>query len=112
MKINSTISKNLRFYRLKQELTLEKLAEHSDLSSNYLSDIERGKKNPSLKSLEKICNALGIKMHNLFLEKTEAPYDITDETNHNLKDLIASLPDYKKEKLLIFIQLLEKSGFL
>lgn len=54
------IGKNIRFYRAKQRASQEKLAEKTDLSSNYIGMIERGEKVPSVKSLLKISAALGV----------------------------------------------------
>ncbi len=58
---------NLRFYRNKLDLTQEKLSELSGISSDYLSEIERGKRTPSFKRIELIANALGVDVYKLFL---------------------------------------------
>ena len=41
------------------KLTQEKLAERSDLSTNFISEIERGIANPSLTVLRKLATGLG-----------------------------------------------------
>ena len=41
-------------------LTQEKLAEKADLDRTYLSDIERGSRNPGIKNVAKLAKALGI----------------------------------------------------
>ena len=58
---------NLKFYRNKLNLTQEQLSELSGISSDYLSEIERGKKTPSFKRLDLIANSLGIEVYKLFL---------------------------------------------
>ena len=45
---------NLKYYRTQQNLTQEELSELSGISSDYLSEIERGKKTPSFKRLDLI----------------------------------------------------------
>ncbi len=55
----------VREYRLKRNLTQEDLAELADLSRTYISDVERGAKNISLISINRICKALRIKMSDL-----------------------------------------------
>lgn len=60
--------KNIRKLRKQQGLTQEKLAEMSGIDQDYISEIERGKKNPSIKTLDSIITALKIKPHVLFLE--------------------------------------------
>ena len=66
---NSTINifrNNLKYYRKKLGLTQEKLSEVSGISSDYLSEIERGKRTPSFKRLDLIANALNIEVYKLF----------------------------------------------
>ena len=58
---------NLKLYRTKLNLTQEKLSELSGISSDYLSEIERGKKTPSFKRMDLIANALNIEVYKLFL---------------------------------------------
>lgn len=52
----------IREYRLKRNISQEKLAELSDLHRTYISDVERGDRNVSLINIEKICSALQIKV--------------------------------------------------
>lgn len=58
---------NLKFYRNKLNLTQEKLSELSGISSDYLSEIERGKRTPSFKRLDLIASALNIEVYKLFI---------------------------------------------
>lgn len=53
-------SKIIRSLRQKRNMTLEDLARQTGLSVSYLSEVERGKKQPSLETLEKISQALNI----------------------------------------------------
>lgn len=48
----------VRRRRLKLGLTQEKLAELTSLDPTYISGIERGRRNPSLKNIYKIAYAL------------------------------------------------------
>ena len=61
---------NLKFYRTQNNLTQEELRELSGISSDYLSEIERGKKTPSFKRLDLIANGLGVEVYKLFLPKS------------------------------------------
>ena len=45
-----TLRKNIKKYRLEKGLTQEKLSELTGISTDYLSEIERGKRTPSIKS--------------------------------------------------------------
>lgn len=46
--------------RAAKHLTLEELSERSNLSKSYLSMIESGKRNPSMKTVKSISDALNI----------------------------------------------------
>ncbi|MHB8391473.1 MAG: helix-turn-helix domain-containing protein [Acidobacteriaceae bacterium] len=55
----------LREARSEKGLSQEAIADRAGLHRTYISQIERGLKSPSLKSLEQIANALGIPLSNL-----------------------------------------------
>lgn len=66
---NSTIDifrNNLKYYRNEKGLTQDKLSEVSGISSDYLSEIERGKRTPSFKRMLLIAQALDIEVYKLF----------------------------------------------
>ena len=54
---------NLKFYRKQKGLTQEQLAELSGVSTDYISELERGKKVPSIKRLDYIAKALDIEIY-------------------------------------------------
>lgn len=66
--LNEKIGKIIQQHRLKANLSQEKLAEESNLHRTYISDVERGTRNITLKSLYKIANALEIKLSDLIRE--------------------------------------------
>lgn len=51
---------NLKWYRFNKQYTQEKLAELSNLTPKYISDLERGKFSPSLSKIGSIAKALDI----------------------------------------------------
>lgn len=55
------LGKNIRKYREAKKLSQELLAEKVDLSREYITRIENGQKNVSLKKLFAIADALGVK---------------------------------------------------
>lgn len=57
---------NIKYYRYKNNLSQEKLAELCSLSSRYLTDIERGLHCPTIPKLEIIAKALNIEPYILF----------------------------------------------
>ena len=50
---------SIKFLRLKKGLSQRELAKRSGLDVTYISGIERGVRNPSLKSLESVAKGLG-----------------------------------------------------
>lgn len=68
--INSTVqivNQNIKNYRIANGLTQEKLADLCNISRDYISEIERGKKFPSLKRLFVIAEAMGIEAYKLLM---------------------------------------------
>ena len=59
------IARNLRNERLKQGLSQADLADKANLHNNYIGLIERSKCNISVITLNKLANALGIKISDL-----------------------------------------------
>jgi len=55
----------IKHLRLKQDLTQEELAHRSALHRTYLTDIERGTRNPSIEVVEKLASGLGISLPEL-----------------------------------------------
>ena len=60
------IGNRVRELRKAQNLSQEKFALKAEIDRTYLAGIEQGKRNPSIKSLEKIINTLGITFHQFF----------------------------------------------
>jgi transcriptional regulator with XRE-family HTH domain len=65
---NSTetkIKENIKKYREALKLSQEKLSEIANVSPDYISLIERGKRTPSIKRLCMIAKALGVEPYEL-----------------------------------------------
>jgi transcriptional regulator with XRE-family HTH domain len=58
----------IRAKRKKRRLSQERLAEKADLSTVFISRVERGKESPSVDSLVKIARALGVRARDLLRE--------------------------------------------
>ncbi len=59
------LGKNIANYRKNKGLSQEKLAEKVDLSREYITRVERGQKNISLKKLFAIADALEVEFYKL-----------------------------------------------
>jgi transcriptional regulator with XRE-family HTH domain len=60
MDMRALVGHNFSRLRRRQGLTQEEVAERSGFSQQYLSDLERGKRNPTIVSLYELAQALGV----------------------------------------------------
>jgi len=60
MDMRKLVGRNVARIRREKRLTQEQLAERSGFSQQYLSGLERGRRNPTIVSLYEIAAALGV----------------------------------------------------
>jgi transcriptional regulator with XRE-family HTH domain len=60
-KLTSHIANRLKQLRVQQGLTQAALAQKAGTNTNYYAKLERGEATPSLKMLQKVVNALGVR---------------------------------------------------
>lgn len=60
MDMRKLVGRNFARIRREKGLTQERLAEISGLSQQYLSGLERGRRNPTIVTLFEIATALGV----------------------------------------------------
>jgi transcriptional regulator with XRE-family HTH domain len=70
--INSRIAQNLNFTRTGRGLTFDQLARKSGVSKGMLVQIEQGRTNPSIATLCRVANALGVSVSR-FVESSNEP---------------------------------------
>lgn len=85
-----SVGRNIRKYRIMQELKQDELAEKAGLSTNYIGMVERGEKIPSLDSFIRIINALDV----------SADVILCDELNHGFQ-VKNSILDQKLDSLTV-----------
>ena len=61
---------NVRHQRKLKGMTQEELAAAAEMERSYVSDLERGTRNPSVAALGRIADALGIEPHVLLLRSS------------------------------------------
>lgn len=64
--INQKFGQRIKELRMMDNLSQEELAFRCGLSKNYVSDVERGTRNVSLKVIEKFATGLDVDMYELF----------------------------------------------
>lgn len=88
------IAKRLTELREKQGLSMRKLAERSGVSQPFISSIESGKKQPTLDSLLKLSDGLGITLIDLLGEEPAA-----NSLPKHLQDLLANAKQLSPDQL-------------
>ncbi len=63
---NYELGKRIQYLRSNRKMSQEDLALECEINKNYLSDLERGCRNPTVKVLAKIARGLGISLSELF----------------------------------------------
>lgn len=94
------IGKRIAFYRKKNYVTQERLAEHLDVSVTYISKIERGKTQLSLERLVQICQYLNI-------SPTELLYGNSLDASQAVSELSSLLKQCPEEALALIKSLIE-----
>ena len=104
--IAKIIGQRIRNYRTQKGLSQEKLAELAGCHPTYIGQLERGEKNATLESVEKIASALDVSLSELFdkLGKTGG-----DDIAAKCYDLVASKS--KAELAQLYKMLLEMDKY-
>lgn len=95
--LSKIIGQRIRNYRTEKNLSQEKLAELCGCHPTYIGQVERGEKNATLESIEKIASALNISLSTLF-EKLGAEEQI-DSIPLKCYELVASKNKSEQEQL-------------
>lgn len=96
------ISKRIRLLRLEKGMTQEQLEEKADLAMNYVYKLENLSTNITIKTLEKVINALDSNIETFFdIQLYEDDKQIT-----SLVDNLKSLPKGQRERVVSTLILL------
>jgi transcriptional regulator with XRE-family HTH domain len=66
MRWEDQVGSNIRRLRKAKGLTQERLAQEAGLALRYVAGVERGEENPTLQSLVKVAESLGVHPRDLF----------------------------------------------
>ena len=101
----------IRSQRERAEMSIRKLAELANVSNPYLSQIERGLRNPSADILQQVANALRISVETLYvragiLPDHDRPISTVPEAIDNDRDLA---PEHKLALLNVYESFVKSS---
>lgn len=66
MRANEQLGMRIKYLRTQRKWSQEDLSLESNVNKNYISDLENGRRNPSLDIIERIADALSITLEELF----------------------------------------------
>lgn len=96
MTASQTIGEKIRFMRLKKGLSQEELAFNAKINTSYLGQIERGDKNPTINTLDKIAQGLNMSLEQIISSSdkdekrpVESKSVLTLLTHDEIKSLIS-----------------------
>lgn len=69
--LNIDVGERIRAARERNGMTQEQLAEHLEVSAQYISDLERGVVGPSLQTFRRVCVTLGVSGDSLLFGDTK-----------------------------------------
>lgn len=102
------IAKQITELRELKGYSTNKLATLSGLSQGFVRQIELGEKQPTIDSLSKLCNGLGISLAEFFSgESTELPAEIKPLVNQ-MVNVAKALTPGQREALQLFLERLNK----
>ncbi|MGN6799700.1 MAG: helix-turn-helix domain-containing protein, partial [Gaiellaceae bacterium] len=71
--VQSALGERLRAIRQLRRKTLKDVATGAGISESFLSQLERGRTNATIATLQRLSTALGIEVSDLFTSTTERP---------------------------------------
>ncbi|WP_277586265.1 helix-turn-helix domain-containing protein [Psychrobacillus antarcticus] len=105
-----SIGKILKEFRKERKLTLKELAEQTNVSISFLSQVERGKSSVTLESLKKIADALKVNPTVFFPENTNAEELEEIRQQFYYKDLSCGIKEASYAPILVTLQPGENEG--
>ncbi len=105
------IGAKIKQLRLANGLTLEELANRSELTKGFLSQLERELTSPSITTLEYILEALGTNLQEFFSEKQEEQlvfkkddFFVNEQDEYEISYIIPNAQKNEMEPIMISIQ--------
>ena len=102
--LNITVGARIRTIRENMGYTRERFSDLCDISDSFLSDVERGNKSLTTKTLYKICHSTNASADYILLGKSETSSSQEDKCNQENLDMISfylqSMSEAQKHHLM------------
>lgn len=98
MSIATELGSRIRYYRKKQHLSQEELAELCDFHPTYIGQLERGEKNATLESVTKLSRGLGVSLSEL-LKDIDTMDTMSDNVSLEIYHRLLKLPPKSQLKI-------------
>lgn len=105
MDLSKRVGMNIRAIRKAQKLTIDELAEKCDFQAPYLSDIERGERNITLQTLNKILDALEVDPGSVLIPESRTNKESESIKEELLKILTNTLEDKNEDDILMILNI-------
>lgn len=102
------VGKKIREVRKMQGLSQEQLAEMVGTKHTDIGKLERGERNVTLKTLEKVSSTLGIEVYQLFEYEISSKLPQKDLLMNKINIMISELPTSDLEKILEILNIIYK----
>ena len=100
--LNVAIGKRIQQSRERVRLTQEELAEQIDRSTQFVSTIERGLAGPSLETVLKLCDVLGVSADWILRGQAQLP-----ESDQAIASIVEKLSSFSTAQLVIIDRMME-----
>lgn len=107
---HGTIGVTLKNLRKERNMTLKGLAEQTDVSISFLSQVERGKSSVTLESLRKIADALNVDPSLFFANETEKTGWATRLERFHYQDLSHGVKEANLVPMLVTMKPADSEG--
>lgn len=109
--VNETIGKKIKNLRNRNGLTLQELADRTELTKGFLSQLERGQVSPSVVTLLDLIECLGVAPAEFFAEEEkkqvvfseEGYFEKIDDNGNSIQWVVPSAQSNQMEPLLVVI---------
>lgn len=102
-RITIETGRRIRNYRIQQHMSQEVLAEKCGLHPTYIGQLERGEKNATLESIEKIAGGLSISLSRLF--ENIGSENESENIPLEAYRILQERPENEQKKLIQILQL-------